>query len=227
MRVLVIGAREHSIGWYVDHIATSQGYEVTTAGVSGEERIHLDLLNDAKVHDQVRDLKPDHVVCTAGVNLEGTIQGKGWLKAMQYSTRVNYFGPMILLSAWARLWRDEAPKGITPIRHFTAVTSNSAFIPRSKSGSYCASKAALEMAMRCAAREEAGEQCAIYTYAPGWVAGTPMSKQVEERLQGQDGHRIPGGEPIRVEALANMVVRNLMHGKELNGTCIRVDGGEI
>jgi NAD(P)-dependent dehydrogenase (short-subunit alcohol dehydrogenase family) len=232
--VLVVGARPQSLGYHVAIAAQKAGYGVETAGIAGEDWT-LDITKPSMVHGFLTrpDFGPwDHVVCTAGINKEGTIKGRGWLHTMQTQMEVNFFGHMILLSEWARYWRNPDRKilddALSLPKHFASISSNSAQVARSRSGGYCASKAALSMGIRCAAREHAEWPFAIYAYEPGWMDGTPMSGEITERLRVHKSapHRIPGGNAVDPEELAQTIVHNLSQGYWLNGTTIRLDGGE-
>jgi NAD(P)-dependent dehydrogenase (short-subunit alcohol dehydrogenase family) len=237
-KLLIVGARPLSLGMRVQRLARYEGFNADTAGITTENHT-LDISDTDVVHKFMKEHMWDHVVCTVGVNMEGTVEGKGWIKALETQARTNYLGPMILLSEWARVWRDaikEARAGqdyvpIGLVRHFVAISSNSAHIARANSGGYCASKAALSMGVRCAAREQASWPFSIYGYEPGWLEGTPMSEMVRTRLQHTDvraaTHRIPGGRGINPDVLAALIVHNIKTSeKALNGCMIRTDGGE-
>ena len=225
MRVLVVGAKEGSLGHAVASEARAAGHDVTCAGIGGEQT-HMDVKKVQQIRATLEEVKPHHLVCTVGVNEPGTIRGKGWLERLLRTQQVNYVGPLILASEFCRYWRDNPDEDV--VHHCVAISSNSAHIARSPSGSYCASKAALSMGYRCAAREMSGMPFAIYTYEPGWMSRTPMSNQVMSDLAGQgvQPHRIPGGNEVDPRELARMIVANLAFGRWLNGTSIRLDGGE-
>lgn len=202
---------------------------VWTAGITPHEDKRLDVTKLKDVYAFLRKEEVDHVVCTVGTNMPGTIQGAEWHRNMKLQMLVNYQGPMNLLAEWARYWRDkEDATGPELNRHFVVVSSNSAHTARSESGGYCASKAALSMGVRCAARQQAHRNLSIYGYEPGWMDGTPMSEGVEERLgTGAVVHRIPGNNTMDPFVLAKMIVTNMVFTcGELNGTMLRVDGGE-
>lgn len=238
MRVLVIGAQPQSLGDAVVEAVDRRGWQPIAAGISGEQ-IHCDATSNRAVREAITQTRPHHVVCTVGRNLPGTIEGKGWYTSMKEQMEVNYYAPMIVVSEWARFWRQHL-KDITAQEwggmtlHCAVISSNSAHIARSTSGGYCASKAALSMGIRCAAREQARQPFAIYAYEPGWLEGTPMSDDVEERMIAtlRDGdvpppmHRIPNDNEVNPDALADMIVCNLSLGPWLNGTTMRLDGGE-
>ena len=229
MKLLVIGARPRSLGAHVVSVAQSMSkFEVVTAGMHDNSK--LDLTKPKDVHAFMKDVAPDHVVCTAGVNLFGSTIGEGWLAKLEGQMRTNYYGPMILLSEWARYWRyARQPE----TRHFVAVSSNSAHIARSNSVGYCASKAALSMAIRCTAREMAQlpldewVPLSIWCVEPGWLNDTPMSRSLETRFGHDALHRIPGGEGIPPLSVATHIVNTIKSGGlAFNGTTIRIDGGE-
>lgn len=232
--LLVVGAAPDSIGAAVAHEAQSQDYDVVTAGITGTEKLNLDLKYPQAVRSVVRDINPDHVVCTAGVNYDGSVLDKDWMPLADYSMHNNWFGPMELLHQWCEHQTSKFTKGadrsVRPdkVLHWVAISSNSAHVPRSRSASYCASKAALSMGVRCVAREMKNYPFAIYTYEPGWVNGTPMSQGVLGRLgRGVEPSRTPGQKHLSKEELARMIVSNLALGEALNGCSLRVDGGEV
>lgn len=227
MKLLIIGARPQSLGAHVRSVAESATkLEVTTAGLHAED-LKVDLTKVAEVQPLIWKHGPwDHVVCTAGINLSGTISGEGWLASLESQMRTNYYGPMILLSQWTGYWRKHGmEEGVT--RHYVAVSSNSAQVARSTSGGYCASKAALSMGIRCAAREMAEHPLAIWAVEPGWLTDTPMSRSVQTRLGEQAPHRIPSGESISPLSVAVQIVSGITRiGRALNGCILRIDGGE-
>lgn len=230
-KLLVVGARPLSLGIRVVRAAKDAGYRTETLGMGSEDH-KLDITDTHLVHEFMHEHAFDHIVNTVGVNLDGTIEGKGWIAALETSMRVNYLAQMIMVSGWARYWRDKIKsEHLRPeVKHYVAISSNSARIARAQSGGYCASKAALSMGMRCAARQEATWPLAIYAYEPGWLEGTPMSEAVRTRIQDKGlttMHRIPGGQAIPPDQVAEMIVRNIAAGgKHLSGCILRVDGGE-
>lgn len=230
-RLLVVGARPGSLGAAVVRAAKDFGIQAISAGIFGSEDHELDCTRSADIYTFLKQHQPDHVVCTVGVNMTGTIEGKGWVGALDTSMRINFIGPMVVLGEWARLWRDkigEKDKAHEPLRHFVAISSNSAHIARSNSAGYCASKAALSMGIRCAARQEAHWPLVIYGYEPGWIDYTPMSQEVLERMAGGGApHRIPGARTLDPDQLATMIISNIREGsRALNGCLLRIDGGE-
>lgn len=231
MKLLVVGARPGSLGAAVKETAQDKpyGWEVVTAGVSGQEDHRVDLANAPQpvIERLVREVRPDHIVCTAGINRSGrdyADRAVWWLQHLE----VNCLGPMRLLDAWL----SYGPDTDTPWPHFVAISSNSAQIPRSDSAAYCASKAALSMAVRVRARDCANHNMpiSVYAYEPGLISGTPMTNLVRERFTGpltrMRGVGVEHG--LSAWGLAAHVMRNLAAGgPELNGVLLRLDAGEI
>lgn len=247
--MLVIGAQtDSSLGGLVTAVAHGAGWQVHTVGISGNEQHELDITNGARVagffDEWCRaDPPPEAVVCTAGINLANSLLNGNTVRAMQRQWEVNALGPIRVLEQWVKWWMHgfKAVGGYHPTQaplHFVAISSNSAQVARSKSMGYCASKAALSMAIRCAAREMADTPLNIYSYEPGWLDGTPMSANVEDRMRrvGRLGepsgpvgplHRIPGNRVVVPELLASMIVNGMEYTRSpLNGCTIRIDGGE-
>lgn len=237
--LLVVGARPGSLGHCVADVATDRGWTVTTAGVSGEEDLPLDIADHAAVHGMFGTGFEWHsIVCTAGVNFVGGIKDDSIRGMLDQSLAVNTVGPLHLLHAWQDWWlfnldatymQGEGDAAVPEVPlHFVAVSSNSASIARSRSLAYCASKAALSMGIRCAARELAGTWLNVWGVEPGWLSGTPMSKEVNARIEyGMPRHRIPGDRTVDPAALAHFIVSGLRNPySSLNGCMIRMDGGE-
>lgn len=227
-RMLVVGARPGSLGEAVCDEALSYGLEVAAAGMNGET-IRLNAVNDATVAAAMRLYKPHHVVCTVGVNQPVQVHDADWLAQMANHLQVNAFGVATVLQHWLYA----SPQGLDAEYpgHFVAVSSNSAHIARRASAPYCASKAALSMMIRCAAREMATEyegKRIAYAYEPGLLA-TGQTEEVRKALGDVPMHRMPGqpASGLSRKWLARLIVRNVLtEGAALNGTTIRLDGGE-
>lgn len=232
-RLLVVGARDGGLGSYVREMAlaqygpgavpTAEQWKVSTAGVSGED-YELDITGPTSRMVELLDaLKPHHVVCTAGINKP---RSNGLANWYEEHFSVNCVGPMRLLGAWLML--DPLLSEEWRAGHYVAISSNSAQVARTNSDAYCASKAALSMALRCKARALAGKPVVVYGYEPGLIAGTQMTQDASSRFRGKPLTRMPGlTNGISPHQLAGMVVRNLAYGDvELNGCMLRVDAGD-
>lgn len=231
-RILVVGAKSESLGEAIALRGSRRGYEVMTAGISGEA-VPLDcFLTPMKdMEEMFAKLQPRYVVCTAGINMplpDGVADLSDWYR---WHWEANVIGPMRLLAAFASAQQRPDYLYGTSLLHYVAISSNSARIPRSSSAAYCASKAGLSMALRVAAREAHGGDLGyvVYGYEPGLLAGTPMTAAVEERW-GEGAHRMRGSlmeKGIDPLELADIVINNLSGGPGLNGTLIAYDAGEV
>jgi hypothetical protein len=216
--LLVIGARKKSIGQMVAKMWSDMyDGDVVTAGISGDEQEALVAEDGEETRRVLEKVKPDRVLVTIGKNEGWDDSGLEFTEWMDDHFHTNVTLPMGILTDWLSL---EPPAGA----HFVALSSNSAHIPRSQSMAYCSSKAALSMAIRCAARDvgKAGMDMSIYGWEPGLVKGTPMSgERGGTRMLG-----LPEGMPRR--ALANQIVNALAFGgPEYNGVLVRLDAGEV
>jgi len=239
-RVLVVGAKEGSLGSAIVDCLADREFLVATAGISGEPTI-LDVTDPYPVLMRtLREVGADHIVVTAGINMPpnadmfaGARDPLHWY-GDHFVT--NCTGPMRLLEAWLEVRAGAKP--LAPPGHFVAISSNSAHIARTGSAAYCASKAALSMAIRCKAREigRKGLSVIAYGYEPGLLAGTPMTRDVEDRADKEWApkerlalHRMPGidQEGISPDTLAGLIAYNIANGgRELNSTMHRIDSGE-
>lgn len=223
--LLIVGARENGLGARIRETALArharEDWKVVTAGVAGEERL-LDVCGPmGDMVEVLQGVQPSLVVCTVGKNEARDGQSLGaWMSDHFF---VNVTGPMRLLDAW--LMAGGHGEG----SQYVAISSNSAHIARRGSTAYCASKAALSMALRVRAREIGGDPVVVYGYEPGLLANTPMTEEVRQRFEGplsrmQGSGLDKGLNPYR---LAGMVVCNLaLGGAELNGCMLRIDAGE-
>lgn len=228
-RVLVVGARKNSLGDAVCYAAEAAGYDVVTAGISGEE-IKMDAFVDGPIFlsNAVARAKPQHLVCTIGFNMSRhehkDYDLHDWYR---WHFEANVIGPMRLLEAFKL-----NTYGARGLRHFVGISSNSARIPRTASAAYCASKAAFSMALRVAAREALGGDNGylVYGYEPGLLRGTPMTNRAAEAFSGpltrMRGKALEKG--IEPRDLANVIVSGLkLPGAALNGCLIPYDGDEL
>lgn len=227
-RLLVVGCQPDSLGWRVRREAERQGWQVTAIdrepGLEGVLEVDVTNMESLDVFFYHAPMI-DSVVYAAGVNMESSIFDPEWRHNMAEHMAVNYAGAIEVLQRWLAHGMTKNTRN-----SFVTIASNSAHIPRSTAMAYCSSKAAVVMAMRCIARElsNVDRTPCVYTYSPGWLEGTPMSKRIAARLGSAiDPHRIPGGRGINPKALAKIIVANLEDGRALHGCDLRIDGGEI
>jgi len=223
-RVLVIGARKGSLGQLVaDELVLKHEVVTYTAGITTEP-IHLDASDYYSALERFNSIEPTHILCTVGLNQGGPFYESDWCGVAQDLMEANYLSPMKLLAAF------EAYLSGMP-GTFVGISSNSAHIARSSSAAYCASKAALSMGLRCAARDvsRVGKPLKIWGYELGAMVGTPMTKEVRTRL-GKDvpmSRQLTDPAGMPTAAVARVVARDLLDASPvLHGCMVRLDNGE-
>lgn len=226
---MVVGARPRSLGAALVTAVETVGWEATTAGVSGEQ-FEVDLLghSSAQLYKVLMNLRPQHIVCTAGINIgRQSYTNPDVRDWWDWHFQMNVIGPMRLLEAMKAA--EYTTKGLL---HFVAISSNSARLPRTQSAAYCASKAALSMALRVSAREARGGDHGyiVYGYEPGLLAGTPMTLKAAGAFSGpltrMRGALVQNG--IDPGALAAQIVAGLqIPGAALNGVMVGYDADEL
>lgn len=231
--VLVVGAAHGSLGEAISMELKSSDWlfgMVATAGIT-TEHYRMDLLRRNVVAEVLAEVKPDIVICTVGVNLPVDITDPFLGSKLASSFENNVTGPMDLLRLFTksptRLNRADL------VKKFVAISSNSARVARRNSIGYCASKAALSMALRVAARELApARSVMVWGYEPGMLDGTPMTREVFSELGPKNTagmHRMPGVPPegIPPQDLAKRIVQDVAtFSYAYSGTLIPFDAGE-
>lgn len=222
--LLVVGAQEGSLGDAIARRARGRIGGVLTAGLHGPVDIHLDAIGASDQTDNpLEGITARNVVTTIGLNQPLHLEDG---PHSAYRSLVDHFNTNVVANLMLFHWWRKIELGGTATRHFVAISSNSAHIARTGSMPYCTSKAALSMMIRTLAREVAMDMDkVVYCYEPGWIDGTPMSEKIKDSLNGRPPHRILTG-GVSKSQMARMIVDNLGGGLELNGTCIRIDGGE-
>lgn len=234
-RLLVVGAAKASLGASVVYEAEhgTAEWSVETAGISGDENASVDARNAREVARFFLERSSyDAVVCTVGISRPAGIVGDesdlaDLVSRLDLSFDVNTLAPLRLLAGYMQRMKQYG----STHGQFVAISSNSAHIARRRSIPYCASKAALSMAIRCTARElaetERWRNLLVYGYEPGLIMGTPMTEGTAAAFEGPLT-RIPGA-PAGLERtfLARTIMGNLNNPhRGLNGVMMRLDGGE-
>lgn len=174
---------------------------------------------------------PTHVVYSVGIN-------RLWWIGSEYSPHdysrvmdVNAIGFMRLLEMLVWRWpKTEYAMSVL------AVSSDAGERPMRTSMMYCASKAALNMAVRVASRELAPHGWSVNAIAPGKVAGTAMTRWVDAevlRLRGWSAEYAETyernssdiGRPVTTEEVALVATDILFSPPALTGQIIKVNGG--
>lgn len=228
-RLLVIGGTS-GIGQEIGRLARTslepsnpRFSQVVTVGEEDcDVRFHTDL------DDILEEVRPTHVVYSAGINnLE-------WIKDIPSGSfedllAVNVVGFQRMLTSLLRLELIQAPS-------IVAIGSDAAERPMRTSLMYCASKAALNMAVRCAARELGPLGWRVNSVSPGKVADTGMTDYVDRTVPELRGwtpeyaltyelSSTPLGRYITKEEVAWSVLDVLSGPAAVNGANIVINGG--
>lgn len=175
----------------------------------------------------VREVQPTDVVYSVGINV------LDWIKDVDRRD----FNMVMEANVWGflntvRVLDECGPKP----SNIVVITSDAAWRPMRTSAVYCASKAALEMAVRVASREYAPAGWRINAVAPGKVADTPMTEYVDQRVLELRGWTVeaaeayelgstPLGRKVTRQEVAEVVHHVLFGPKAQTGEIIAVNGG--
>lgn len=223
--LLVLGATEGNIGWEVARRlseAPSVFDVVTRLDGSAMNVTHNGDMQRAVLNSGATD-----VVYSVGINQ------LSWIGQLSFSA----FDAMMMTNVWGfvNLLKAIEAVGQTPA-NVVAITSDAAWRPMRTSLAYCASKAALEMAIRVASREYAPAGWRINGVAPGKVADTPMTEYVDEAVLKLRGWTVeaaeayelqstPLGRKVTKEEVAQVVEQVLFGPAAQTGEIIAVNGG--
>jgi NAD(P)-dependent dehydrogenase (short-subunit alcohol dehydrogenase family) len=226
-KLLIIGGTS-GIGQEIANLAPGHPLEQGTlheALAVGED--YCDVRQPDQVYEKVFSFRPTHLVYSAGINnlqwiKDSTPEEFGQLLA------VNVIGFQTVLSAMLKV----GIRGASVV----AISSDAASRPMRTSLMYCASKAALTMAVRCAARELASYGWRVNSVSPGKVADTGMTSYVDSRVPGLRGwtpeyasayeaNSSPLGRPLTKEEVAWTVLDVLFGVNGLTGADIVINGG--
>lgn len=150
--------------------------------------------------------------------------------SLRHTFAVNVEGFINVLDSMVKNGWDKAQSNIV------AIASDAARIPMRQSIAYCSSKAALVMAVRCAAREMA-PNWRVNAVSPGVVSGTPMSEQIDTEVRKQRGwteeeamtyerSMIPMGRRATMAEVGEVVLQALRGPQYLTGANIEINGGK-
>ena len=225
-RVLVLGGTTGIGQAVVQAIDDGWGDLVSIHAPSKDE---VDVTREDTLWDYITEVEPTHVVYSAGVNYLDWIEDIHPEKFAEIMA-VNLWGFVSTVQALMRTWRESDTMSIV------AITSDAAYRPMRTSLAYCASKAALDMAIRCASRELAPRGWRINGVAPGKVADTPMTEYVDKRVmevrdwtkthaEKYEMDSTPIGRKVTKDEVAEVVLDVLFGPKALTGEIIAVNGG--
>jgi len=216
---------------------------------TGVEEFNVATAEPWEWRGQIREFGfPTHIVYSAGVNHLRWIGSdeRSQTETDGYLFDVNFFGFTMLLDALVHAGafkgptgdfegdRGDYPFGMKP--SIVAISSDAAERPMRTSLAYCASKAALNMAVRCAARELGQHGWRINAVAPGMTAGTGMQEYIdqavpevrgwtyEETFKYEAQQEVTPGR-ITTKEVAQVVRDTLLGPAHLNGSIVTINGG--
>jgi NAD(P)-dependent dehydrogenase (short-subunit alcohol dehydrogenase family) len=224
--VLVIGGHS-GIGKAISELLENMG--VTVYAPSSEI---LNVLDGMRIiDDALTDQNITHCVYSAGVNELCWIEGieephLGNFENYTDLLNVNVVGFAKVLSA---LKRNH------PVRSVVAISSDAATRPMRGSLMYCSSKAALDMAVRCAARELA-PKIRVNAVSPGMTDGTLMQEYIDktvpvfrgwtvEEARSYEESQNPMGRRATTEEIAHVTIDVLFGPEYMTGSIVTVNGG--
>lgn len=222
-QVWVVGG-DSGIGKEIVLEAQSCGYEAVGTGEAD-----CDVRRPIEVLRTFEAIKPTHIVYSAGINdlrWIPDISNDAFLDLLH----VNVVGFATLLSILVgNPYANDAYS-------LVAISSDAAVRPMRTSLMYCASKAALDQAVRVAAREMGPFGWRVNAVAPGKVADTGMTEYVDRTVPALRGWTeeyaaeyerasSPLGRPVTKSEVAKVVLSVLFGAVALNGAIIPVNGG--
>lgn len=179
------------------------------------------------IRKAVTECPPTDVIYSVGINR------LDWIKDIRFFDftevmQANVYGLLNLIQV---LQIEE----IGPV-NIVAVTSDAAWRPMRTSAVYCASKAAMEMAIRVASRELAPEGWRINGVAPGKVEDTPMTEYVdrvvptlrgwtEEFAEEYERNSCPLGRKVTKSEVVGVIESVLFGPAAMTGEIVAVNGG--
>ena len=111
------------------------------------------------------------------------------------------------------------------------VSALGAFLGNSTKTAYCASKGAMNAAVRCMAKELAHKKIRVNTVAPG-VTDTPMARAAEDYGSDSEEHRMILArqymgvcQPLDIANTIAFLLSDM--SRMITGNCIAVDGGKL
>ena len=119
------------------------------------------------------------------------------------------------------------PEGMNVV----GVSALGAFLGNSTKTAYCASKGAMNAAVRCIAKELAPKKIRVNTVAPG-VTDTPMARAAEDYGSDSEEHRMILArqymgvcQPLDIANTIAFLLSDM--SRMITGNCIAVDGGKL
>lgn len=245
--VLVIGGgHPHNVGGGIAEVLFLKGHTVYIGDINYEDRsgspipnhqmLILDTLNEdsltaAMEHIIAVEGRLDVLINSAGTNKLGAIED--YPEAFWDATLdLNLKAPMLAIKAFTN-----TTKAVGGQRTIINIGSNTAYVPRTRTFAYGASKSGLLHLTKCLARELAPQGIAVIVFDIGIMEGTPMHLKTHADLLEQRGW---DEEETNRQRLANVPLKRysnpieagiwvdflIKHGEYATGNSIRIDGAE-
>jgi NAD(P)-dependent dehydrogenase (short-subunit alcohol dehydrogenase family) len=226
MRRLMILGGTSGIGREFFEYTMIESFQFAEVNIYGRE--DFDIRDEAALREAIAAATPTDVVYSVGIN------ELDWIKDLHQLT----FRSLMEVNVWgflSTIQQLQAVRTGVPM-NVVAVTSDAAWRPMRTSAAYCASKAALEMAVRVASRELAGMGWRVNAVAPGKVEGTPMTRYVDQRVPEVRGWSVeaaetkelgstPLGRKITKREVAEVIFAVLNGPAAQTGEIVAVNGG--
>lgn len=226
MRRLMVFGGTSGIGEEV-FLRLRQRTEFAYASAYGYENFNLKYSSPLRRAIKDRGPAPTDVVFSVGINK------LDWIR----DVNLEDFWDMMEANVWTFLNLVQTlDRNVDGPINMVAITSDAAWRPMRTSAGYCASKAALEMAVRVASREYAPKGWRINAVAPGKVAETPMTDYVDAKVLELRGWTVEAAEAYELQStplgrkvtkgeVAEVVEQVLFGPAAQTGEIIAVNGG--
>jgi NAD(P)-dependent dehydrogenase (short-subunit alcohol dehydrogenase family) len=224
-RALIIGGQSGIGAAFADYLIAN--YPKVQVGLPPKS--YLDVTNHTKIRTYFeKNGAFTHIVYSAGLNRLAWATDSNIDNIMGQLFDVNCAGFVQVIS-------EHVTQFPTAYLSVVAVSSDAGRIPMRGSVAYCASKAALNMAVRVLARELAPLH-RINAVAPGMVADTPMTHYIMETLPGfrdwspdwaerYEKMGVPTGRRATKQEVAEAIAFLLFGPEQMTGTILDINGG--
>jgi NAD(P)-dependent dehydrogenase (short-subunit alcohol dehydrogenase family) len=224
-RVLIVGGRSGIGQAFTDHIVAN--YPKMEFGVPDQNYLDVTSHKSVKTYFE-KNGAFTHIVYSAGINQLAWVTSDRIVHTVWDQFDVNCAGFIGVISEHIRQFP-------TAYLSAVAVSSDAGRIPMRGSVAYCASKAALNMAVRVLARELAPLH-RINAVAPGMVADTPMTDYIDRNLPEFRGWSLewvrkyekmgtPTGRRATKQEVAEAIAFLLFGPDQMTGTILDINGG--
>jgi len=224
-KVLIIGGHS-GIGEYTAKLLRMSRPDIDQCV---PDRDILDVTSSMEIRACIRQEGPfSHIVYSAGKNQLAWSNQPMIEKVVDEMMMVNCTGFISIVSKHLMQFPGHGFSAV-------AVSSDAARIPMRGSVGYCATKAALDMAVRVLARETA-PLCRINAVAPGMVDGTAMTRYIDqtipafrgwtpEHARNYERSNTPTQRRATLDEVARTVVWVLLGPWQMTGAIVDINGG--